>query len=213
MRTSNRRLRESTTEITKTTEKSRCVLCVLCGFLSVFAVAAFAQSPNYHVGRAPTADEIKAWDLAIGPDGRNLPAGSGTAARGKAIYAAQCARCHGATGHEGPEMPLAGGIGSLATAHPVRTVGSYWPYATSVWDYINRAMPFDRPGILSADDVYATVAYVLYLNGIVHENDVIDQRSLPQIRMPNRDGFEPDPRPDVPSPASKPAATKGRKRP
>src|SRR5512132_3146527 len=100
--------------------------------LSAAAVAA-AQSPRYRVGRPPTPEEIKVWDIAIGPDGRELPAGSGTAARGKAIFAAQCARCHGATGREGPEAPLVGGIGSLAGARPVKTVGSFWPYATTVW--------------------------------------------------------------------------------
>src|SRR5512140_709524 len=163
----------------------------------VAAAAVSAQSPRYHVGRAPTPEEIQAWDIAVGPDGRGLPAGSGTAVRGKAVYAAQCARCHGATAREGPEAPLVGGIGTLATAHPVKTVGSYWPYATTLWDYVNRAMPFDRPGMLSADDVYATVAYVLFLNGIVRESDTLDRRTLPQIRMPNRDGFEPDPRPDT----------------
>jgi S-disulfanyl-L-cysteine oxidoreductase SoxD len=197
MRTSRRSAPRGTTKI------------ILCGSLVVaFAVTAIAQSPRYHVGRTPTADEIKAWDIAIGPDGRGLPAGSGTAARGQTIYAAQCARCHGATAREGPEAPLVGGIGTLGTAHPVKTVGSYWPYATTVFDYVNRAMPFDRPGILSPDEVYATVAYVLYLNGIVKETDVIDRKTLPQIHMPNRDGFEPDPRPDVPA---KPAPPTGRK--
>jgi S-disulfanyl-L-cysteine oxidoreductase SoxD len=184
----------------------------------VFALSsvtfALAQSPKYHVGRSPTADEIKAWDIAIGPDGRGLPAGSGTGVRGKQVFAAQCARCHGATGREGPEAPLVGGIGTLKTTHPVKTVGSYWPYATTLWDYVNRAMPFDRPGTLSADDVYATVAYVLSLNGIVGENDTVDAKTLPQIRMPNRDGFEPDSRPDVqhPEPTRK-AVTRTRPRP
>jgi S-disulfanyl-L-cysteine oxidoreductase SoxD len=176
-----------------------------------------AQSPRYRVGRPPTTDELKAWDTAVGPDGRELPSGSGTALRGKAIFDAQCARCHGATGREGPEAPLVGGAGTLNTDKPLKTVGSYWPYATTLWDYINRAMPFDRPGVLSADDVYATVAYVLSLNGIMRENATIDQRTLPEIRMPNRDGFEPDPRPDVrnplPTPQAIPVTKAPRKRP
>jgi mono/diheme cytochrome c family protein len=161
-----------------------------------------AQSPRYHIGRPATPEEIRAWDTAIGPDGRGLPPGSGTAARGKAVYAAQCARCHGATGREGPEAPLVGGAGTLATSRPLKTVGSYWPYATTLWDYVNRAMPFDRPGALPPDDVYATVAYVLFLNHIVGEQDRIDSRTLPQILMPNRNGFEPDPRPDVARPGA-----------
>ncbi|MGH9347294.1 MAG: c-type cytochrome [Vicinamibacterales bacterium] len=135
--------------------------------------------------------------MLIPPSGAGLPSGSGTAEKGKAIYAAQCARCHGATGREGPEDVLAGGIGSLATARPLKTVGSYWPYATTVWDYINRSMPFDRPGMLTPDDVYAVVAYVLQLNGIVSAADVLDANTLPKIRMPNRDGFIPDTRPDT----------------
>lgn len=175
------------------------------------SAAVFAQTPRYHVGRTPTPDEIKAWDIAIGPEGAGLPTGGGTAVRGKEIYSAQCARCHGATAREGPEAPLAGGAGTLATSHPVKTVGSYWPYATTLWDYINRAMPFDRPGVLDADDVYATVAYVLYLNGIVKETDVVDRTTLPRIRMPNRDGFEADPRPDVPAPAPAPQKATRRK--
>jgi mono/diheme cytochrome c family protein len=181
--------------------------------VSVFAACALATAlvtaqapPRYHIGRRATADEIEAWDIAIGPDGQGLPPGSGTAVRGKDIFAAQCARCHGATGREGPEAPLVGGAGTLATAHPLKTVGSYWPYATTLWDYVNRAMPFDRPGVLSADDVYATVAYVLYLNGIVGEHDTIDRATLPRVRMPNRNGFEPDPRPDVPAADGHPAA-------
>jgi S-disulfanyl-L-cysteine oxidoreductase SoxD len=156
-----------------------------------------AQSARYHVGRPPTPEEIKAWDIAIGPEGRELPPGSGAAARGKVVYAEQCTRCHGATATEGPEMPLVGGKGSLATAQPLKTIGSYWPYATTLFDYINRAMPFDRPTVMTADDVYAVTAYLLNLNGIIGEQDVMDARTLPAVRMPNRNGFVPDPRPDV----------------
>jgi mono/diheme cytochrome c family protein len=176
-----------------------------------------AQSPRFHLGRPPTPEEIKAWDIAVGPDGEGLPPGSGTAVRGKEIFAAQCARCHGATGREGPEMPLVGGLHTLNTDKPLKTVGSYWPYATTLWDYINRAMPFDRAGVLNADDVYATVAYVLFLNDLVHERDVIDARTLPGVRMPNRDGFIPDPRPDVQksqvAPANKGHNKRSRSRP
>ena len=155
-----------------------------------------AQSPKYGLGRAPTPDEIRAWDVAIGPDGKELPSASGTAADGKRVYAAKCAACHGKTAKEGPNDVLVGGQGSLNTAKPVKTIGSYWPYATTVWDYINRSMPYDKPGSLSADDVYAVTAYLLSLNGIIGENDVMNAKTLPQVRMPNRNGFIGDPRPD-----------------
>lgn len=156
-------------------------------------VVVTAQS--YRLGRPLTHEEARRHDAIIPPSGAGLPAGRGTAEQGKAIYATQCARCHGATGREGPEDVLVGGVGSLTTAQPQKTVGSYWPYATTVWDYVNRAMPFDRPGVLAADDVYAVTAYILYLNGIVSATDVLDAATLPRIRMPNRDGFVPDTRP------------------
>ncbi|HEY8369592.1 MAG TPA: cytochrome c, partial [Thermodesulfobacteriota bacterium] len=141
---------------------------------------------------------IAAWDIAIGPAGEELPPGRGTATEGKAIYEAQCVVCHGPSGTEGPMDRLVGGQGSLASDSPVKTVGSYWPYATTVFDFIWRAMPQTAPGSLTADQAYAVTAYVLFLNGIVGERDVIDAESLPRVRMPNRDGFVPDARPDVP---------------
>jgi len=149
------------------------------------------------VGRPPTAEELKAIDIEVLPDGRGLPAGSGTAAKGKTIYANRCVTCHGAKGKEGPQDVLVGGQGTLASPKPLKTVGSYWPYATTLWDYINRAMPFDHPGTLSPDDVYATTAYLLYLNGIVGEQDAMDRTTLPRVQMPNRNGFVADPRPDI----------------
>jgi mono/diheme cytochrome c family protein len=173
-----------------------CGLCVLCG-------STFAQSPHFKVGRPPTPDEVKAWDIAIGPDGKELPQGSGTVERGKAVYADQCSRCHGATGVEGPEAPLVGGQGTLNTKKPLKTVGSYWPYATTLFDYINRAMPFDRPTVMTADDVYAVTAYLLNVNGIIKADAVMDAHTLPAVRMPNRDGFVADPRPDVGAPKAK----------
>ena len=159
-----------------------------------------AQSPTYGLGRTPTAEEIARWDIAVNREGDELPPGRGSAIEGQVVYSARCVTCHGATGDEGPEDPLKGGKGSLAAARPMKTVGSYWPYATTLWDYINRAMPFDRPTSLSHDDVYAVVAYVLFINGIVDESTVLDADSLSAIRMPNRDGFVPDPRPEVPMP-------------
>lgn len=159
--------------------------------------AAVVHAQTHGLGRPLSAEEIRKYDALIPPSGAGLPVGSGTAEKGKAIYATQCARCHGATGREGPEDVLVGGIGTLATAKPEKTVGSYWPHATTLWDYLNRAMPFDRPGVLSPDDVYAVTAYVLHLNGIVSATDVLDANTLPKIRMPNRDGFIPDRRPDT----------------
>ena len=156
----------------------------------------FGQSSGYGLGRAPKPDEIRAWDLAIAPDGKELPAGSGTAAEGAKLYAAQCAGCHGKTGKEGPNDVLVGGQGTQNTTKPVKTVGSYWPYATTVWDYINRAMPFNKPGSLKPDEVYALTAYLLSLNGVIKSDEVMNAKTLPQVKMPNRNGFINDPRPD-----------------
>jgi cytochrome c len=158
---------------------------------------AFAQSPTYGMGRTPTEEDTRALGIMVAPDGTGLPAGSGTAVEGKGVFTARCASCHGQRGEGGDGPALVGGKGTLATPTPKKTVGSYWPYATTVWDYVNRAMPFNQPGTLSHDEVYAVAAYVLFLNDIVGEEDVLNARSLPLIEMPNRDGFVSDPRPDV----------------
>jgi S-disulfanyl-L-cysteine oxidoreductase SoxD len=171
------------------------------------------QSPTYGVGRPPAPEELKSIDIDVAPDGSNLPAGSGTAAAGKEVYARRCETCHGPTGTEGPQDVLAGGRGSLTTARPQKTVGSYWPYATTLWDYIRRAMPFDHPGTLTVDEVYASAAYVLFLNGIVNEHDVLDQTTLPKVNMPNRHGFVADPRPDVSTPRTQRAPRTQRNKP
>ena len=157
-------------------------------------VAALAQTPPaYNLGRTPTREEIQAWDIAISPDGKELPPGKGTAKQGAAVYAQQCAACHGPTGAEQgqSDFPLVGGTGTLTTLHPVRTLGSFWAFATTIWDYIRRGMPPGEEGSLSADQVYAVTAYLLYRNGIIQENDVLDAKSLPKIQMPNRKGFVP----------------------
>ena len=174
------------------------------------AAASLAQSPAYGVGRTPTLEEIRSWDIAVGPAGLELPAGRGTAVDGRQVYDTSCARCHGATGTEGPNDVLKGGAGTLTAGEPLKTVGSYWSHATTLWDYVNRAMPFDRPMTLPADQVYGAVAYVLFINGIIGEKDVLDRTTLPRIRMPNRDAFTPDPRPDVgqPNPAARATAGK-----
>lgn len=157
---------------------------------------------QYGIGQAASPAQIAAWNIDVQPDGSNLPAGSGTVAQGRKLYAQACAACHGQKGEGSPMDRLVGGQGSLNTATPVKTVGSYWPYATSVYDYINRAMPFDAPGTLRPDDVYAATAYLLFMNGIIPEDARLDARTLPRVRMPNRNGFTaPDPRPDVKSTA------------
>ena len=159
-----------------------------------------AQSPKYGVGRTPSPEEIRAMDISILPDGTGLHEGQGTAVEGREVYARRCARCHGPKGEGGDEpkqSPLVGGRGSLKTPKPLKTVGSYWPYAPTVWDYVNRAMPLDRPGTLTHNQVYSLVAFIFSMNGIIGENDVLDAKTLSKIRMPNRDGFVPDVRPDV----------------
>ena len=167
--------------------------------LLIASATVSAQSPRYGVGRPPTPEEIRALGSAIAPDGTGLPPGSGTVAQGRTLFAAQCARCHGPTGDGDVGPRLVGGQGTLATPRPLKTVGSFWPYSTTLWDYVNRAMPFDRPGLLEPSEVYAAVAFVLNLNGIVGDDAVMNARTLPGVRMPNRDGFVSDPRPDVPS--------------
>lgn len=170
--------------------------CRLADVLLLAAIAAWAQQPRYNIGRPASQAEVAAWDIAIGPAGKELPPGRGTAAEGARIYSRRCETCHGAAGQRGKFDALAGGSGTLSTAQPVRTVGSYWPYATTVWDYINRATPQGNIGSLSHDEVYALTAYILNLNGIIGTDEAMDAATLPKIRMPNRDGFTPDARPD-----------------
>jgi cytochrome c len=161
------------------------------GILTAGLLAAPALAFDF--GRPATPDEIKLWDIDVGPDGKGLPAGSGTAAQGKQIFADNCAAYHGENGQGGIKDRLVGGQGTLASSMPVKTVGSFWPYATTLFDYIHRAMPFPTPGSLSTDETYAVTAYILSLNGIVPADGKLDRESLPKIRMPNRDGFIPEP--------------------
>jgi cytochrome c len=152
------------------------------------AAPALAQAPQFGQPIAPA--DIAPWDISIGPDGAGLPPGRGTATQGEPVYAANCQACHGEKGAGGPNDALVGGIGSLAPGKaPIKTVGSYWPYATTLFDYIRRAMPFQESKSLTSDELYAVSAYILNLNGIVGTNDVLDAQSLPKVRMPNRDGF------------------------
>jgi hypothetical protein len=154
---------------------------------------ALAQGITYHLGRTPTQEETKAQDISIGPEGKELPPGSGTVQEGEKLYAQKCAKCHGPTATEPKFLhgPLVGGSGTLTTLHPLKTIGSYYPFPTTIWDYINRAMPLDKPSSLSAHEVYSLVAYLFYRNGIIKEVDVLDATSLPKVQMPNRNGFFP----------------------
>jgi len=153
----------------------------------IFVAGTAFAGPN--LGREARPEEIAAWDITVLPDGRGLPPGSGTAAEGGAVYLAKCAGCHGVKGMEGPADRLVGGIGTLASKKPLKTVGSYWPFATTLFDYIRRAMPYNAPRSLSNDEVYALSAYLLFLNGIIDEKARMDAKTLPQVKMPNRDGF------------------------
>jgi len=153
-----------------------------------------AETPGR--GRPASPQEIALWDLSIGPDGAGLPPGSGSAQQGEAIYAAKCLPCHGEKGSGKPNDQLVGGIGTLAGQQPlVKTVGSFWPYATTLFDYVRRAMPSNAPKSLSDDEVYAVCAYILRLNGIVGEDAVMNAQTLAKVQMPNRDGFVPFSRP------------------
>jgi S-disulfanyl-L-cysteine oxidoreductase SoxD len=164
------------------------------------ATSAQAQSP-YGIGRAATPAEIAGWNIDIDREGHNLPPGSGTVNHGHEVFDQQCAACHGAKGEGGVGDQLVGGQGTLATPKPVRTVGSYWPYASTLFDYIRRAMPQNAPQSLSNDDVYAVSAYILNLNGLLPADATLDARTLSAIKMPNRSMFVGDTRPDVKNPA------------
>jgi cytochrome c len=164
------------------------------------ATSAQAQSP-YGIGRPVTPAEIAGWNIDVDRDGHNLPPGSGTVSHGHEVFDQQCAACHGAKGQGGLGDRLVGGQGTLATPKPVRTVGSYWPYAPTLFDYIRRAMPQNAPQSLSNDDVYAVSAYVLNLNGLLPPDAVLDASTLAAIKMPNRSMFVGDTRPDVKNPA------------
>jgi cytochrome c len=158
--------------------------------LSFAAGPAFAQ--NTGLGRPISEGDIKNWDIAILPDGSNLPAGSGTSAQGAKLYAQQCLACHGEGGKGGVVPgagPLVGGAPLTDGIDTAKTIANYYPYATTVFDYIRRGMPFQSPRSLSDNEVYALTAYILALNKLIGENDVMDAKTLPQVKMPNRDNF------------------------
>jgi S-disulfanyl-L-cysteine oxidoreductase SoxD len=153
------------------------------------SVANAADAPRFGQPIAPA--DLAPWDVSIAPDGVGLPPGSGTPAQGATVYAERgCALCHGEKGTGGPSGPLVGG-GPLdrADRDPVKLIGNYWPYATTIFDFTRRAMPWASPKTLTDNDVYALTAYILSLNKIIGENDVMNAETLPKVKMPNRDGF------------------------
>ncbi len=163
-------------------------LTIVC-FLLMFATSnARADGPK--IGRPVSPEELATWDISIAPDGTNLPRGSGTPAQGEVVYRETCQACHGERGTGKPNDPLVGGQGTLAgEGLPIKTVGSFWPYATTLFDYVRRAMPLTAPKSLTDDQVYAVCAYILALNGIVGLDDTMNAETLPAVQMPNRDGF------------------------
>ena len=156
--------------------------------LALIATPAIAAD-NPHFGVPASPKDIAAWDISIGPDGSNLPPGKGTVAAGAKLFQERCAACHGEKGEGKPSDRLVGGIGSLTGEQPVRTVGSYWPYATTLFDYVRRAMPLTEPQSLTNDEVYALSAFILNLNGIIRPKDVMNAKTLPKVKMPNHDAF------------------------
>ena len=160
--------------------------------LAFIALSMTAHADGPGLGRQVTPQEMAPWDISIGPDGAGLPPGRGTASEGSTVFAVKCAGCHGEKGAGKPNDALVGGVGTLSGDEPpMKTVGSFWPYATTLFDYVRRAMPLNTPKSLQDDEVYALCAYILQQNRIIGENDVIDARSLPEVQMPNRDGFVP----------------------
>jgi mono/diheme cytochrome c family protein len=159
---------------------------------------AAAQHGPWGLGRTATAADIDKDAGLVGPTGEGLPVGHGTTSQGRLVYAQRCAQCHGPSGEGNAVYPaVVGGRGTLGSPHPLLTVGSYWPFATTVWDYVNRAMPYLNPGTLQPDEVYAVTAYLLAMNKIIPEDMELNERNLAGVKMPNRNGFIPDPRPDV----------------
>jgi len=175
-------------------------------FLFVIAVVmtlglclvAWAQSPTYGLGKTPSAEEVRAWDIAISPEGKELPQGSGSAKEGAELYAQKCAACHGKNGYEGRAPQLIKADPAAAAKLPPcispcirggNVMAIHSPYAATIWDYINRGMPFGKEGSLKPDEVYAITAFLLAKNGIIPEDQVVDAKSLPQIKMPNHDGY------------------------
>jgi S-disulfanyl-L-cysteine oxidoreductase SoxD len=157
--------------------------------ISIIAGAQVAHGASPMLGEPIAEADVALWDIEIGPDGSGLPPGSGTASQGATVYAAKCLACHGEKGAGGAGGRLAGGGPLVGPRDPVIAVGNYWQYATTLFDFTRRTMPWTEPKSLSNDETYAVTAYMLQVNGIIGENDVMDAQTLPKVRMPNRDGF------------------------
>jgi len=188
------------------TNTERVLRAVAAALLCAASATVCAQTARYGFGSTPSQAELDQF-YAVMPDGRGLPPGSGSVEYGTVVYAAQCAACHGANLQGGTGDRLIGGRGTLVnddpTKAPVKTIESYWPYATTIFDYVKRTMPFNAPDSLSNDQVYAVTAYILSEAKIVPPDTVLDAVSLTAVRMPNRDGFIPDPRPEKFPPVAK----------
>jgi cytochrome c len=201
----------TTTEFASGVAAAVALAALVCGAASA-QTGPVPTQPTYGFGQPATPSDLARFYSSL-PDGRDLPKGSGSVAQGKAIYEGQCSACHGDNLQGGLGDRLIGGRGTLINTDPskapVKTVESYWPYATTLFDYINRAMPLTAPESLSDDEVYALCAYILSRANVVGANATLDAKSLAAVRMPNRDGFIPDPRPEnFPPPAQAPHETK-----
>ena len=168
---------------------TRSLIAVMMGLIAVAGTTCSVAQETPNLGRPATPAEVAGWDISIPPDGTGLPSGSGTSEQGAVVYTQKCQACHGEKGAGQPNDRLVGGQGTLASPSPVRTIGSYWPYATTVFDYVRRAMPYMQSQSLSNDEVYAVTAYLLRLNEIIGAQDVLNAQTLPQVQMPNRTNF------------------------
>lgn len=180
---------------------ARCGLLGMAMAIGLVLGSGAAWSQTFGFGSEATAEEIAAIDIDVMPDGRGAPPGEGTYEQGKEVYMAKCAACHGQDMSSPVEgtgaAALAGGRGTLDSGSPVKTVESYWPYASTLFDYTKRAMPFNSPGSMTDDEVYAVVAYILAEGGIIDQDTPMNAETIGEVEMPNGDGFIPDPRPDV----------------
>ena len=191
-------------DLVKTIKIGLCVTGLLSPVLS--ASQAIAEQRPFNLGQIATAKQVSGWDIDVRPDGLGAPVGMGNAIDGEEIYADRCAACHGDFGEAVDRWPvLVGGEGTLASHDPVKTTGSYWPYASTMYDYIYRAMPFGEAQSLTPDETYQIVAFLLYMSDIVEDEFNLSHENIGTIKMPNRDGFFlPDPRPDAQSASAEP---------